>query len=209
MRESEHIKLNKEKWNKRAETADRKSWLYDYLRRAQEDVISLAQIIENINFLDIGCGTGWAVGQAAKAAGYKGMFYGVDLSPMMIEKAGENFKAYNNLHFIQSSSESIPLDDNLFDIIICTNSFHHYLHPEKSMKEISRLLKSGGKIFILDPVADSWHYRLVDKIIKIFEPQHVKMYSTAEFKSFMLQAGLKYIGGEKIQGMESVFIGLK
>jgi ubiquinone/menaquinone biosynthesis C-methylase UbiE len=162
-----------------------------------------------MNFLDIGCGTGWAVGQAAKIAGNKGSFYGIDLSSGMIEKARENFREFANFHFIRANSESIPLDNNLFDNIICTNSFHHYLHPEKAMSEISRLLKPGGKIFILDPTADNMFIKILDKFIKLLQPEHVKIYSSDEFKRLMIGAGLKYKGFEIILAHQKVQIGEK
>jgi ubiquinone/menaquinone biosynthesis C-methylase UbiE len=209
MNESRHIELNKAKWDKWAETADGKGRMYDYLRSAQLNVISMLDVREKMNFLDIGCGTGWAIGQAARLIDFKGLFYGVDLSEKMIKKAADNFKEYPNFHFITANSESIPLEDNLFDIIICTNSFHHYLHPDKAMNEISRLLKQGGRIYILDPAADSLIIKIVDKIIKIFEPGHVKIYSSEEFRVMMSEAGLKYIGNEKIQTSEKVQIGEK
>jgi ubiquinone/menaquinone biosynthesis C-methylase UbiE len=83
------------------------------------------------------------------------------------------------------------------------------LHPEKSMKEIFRLLKPGGRIYILDPAADSWIMKVVDLIIKLFEPGHVKIYSSKEFQKMMSAAGLKYIGNKEIQTREKVQIGEK
>ena len=209
MNESRHIELNEAKWDKWAETADGKGWKYDYLRSAQLNVISMLEVRENMNFLDIGCGTGWGIGQAARLIDFKGSFYGIDLSQKMIEKAQENFKDYANFHFIKANSESIPLDDNFFDIVICTNSFHHYVHPDKAMKEIFRLLKHGGRIYILDPAADFWIIKVVDKIIKLFEPGHVKIYSSEEFKKLMSEAGLIYIGNEEVPTREKVQIGVK
>lgn len=209
MKESEHINSNIEKWDKWAQIADGKGRLFDYLRKAQTVVISMLDIKGDQNFLDMGCGTGWAVGQAAIMAGNKGSFYGVDLSPKMIEKAKENFSGSDNFHFLVANSESVPIEDNFFDFIICTNSFHHYLHPEKAMKEFQRLLRKGGKVFILDPPADTWFFKLTDRIYKVFEPQHVKLYSTAEFKSMILDSGLKYSGSRKIENREKVHIGEK
>jgi ubiquinone/menaquinone biosynthesis C-methylase UbiE len=209
MTESDHIEANRKKWDKWAETADGKGLLFEYLRKAQSNVISIMDIREDKSFLDIGCGTGWAVGLAAKAAGYKGSFYGVDLSEAMIEKAKTNFKDNDNIHFIQCNSEAIPLNDNSFDYIICTNSFHHYLHPEKVMSEIFRLMKRGGEIYILDPAADNWLYKLVDKVIRVFESQHVKMYSSKEFEALMSAAGLKYSGYEIVTGNQKVQTGTR
>jgi ubiquinone/menaquinone biosynthesis C-methylase UbiE len=62
MEESKHIKLNEAKWDKWSKTVDGKGWQFDYLRRAQSSVLSLLDFNENMNFLDIGCGSGWAVG---------------------------------------------------------------------------------------------------------------------------------------------------
>ena len=209
MKEAEHIRINEIKWDKWAPIADGKGLKFDYLRSAQSHVISIAGIKENIHFLDIGCGTGWAVGQAAKKANKNGTFFGVDLSAKMIDKAQENFKEFSNIHFIKANSESIPLDNDLFDIIICTNSFHHYLHPEQVMKEIHRLLKKGGKIFILDPIADYWYIKVIDKIFRLIEPAHVKIYSSKEFQKLMENKGLKYWGCNSINKHHKIQIGEK
>jgi len=190
--ESEHLQLNKAKWDKWARTLDGNSLRSRYLRRAQRGLISLLDIKANVNFLDIGCGTGWAVGCVAALAANKGSFYGVDLSSKMIEKATENFKGNDAVHFIKSDVESIPLDDDFFDVIICTNSFHHYLHPGRALKEIRRLLKYGGTLYLLDPTADTWFIKCIDKIGELLEPAHVKLYSTEEFRKLFADAGLKY-----------------
>jgi ubiquinone/menaquinone biosynthesis C-methylase UbiE len=209
MEESKHIELNEAKWDKWANSLDDNTWRNHYLRRGQSDVISLMNIKENISILDIGCGTGWALGQVANLIDGKGSFYGVDLSTKMVEKARENFHVRENFHFIQANAESIPLDDNLFDAIICTNSFHHYLHPDKALKEIYRLLRTEGKIYILDPTADIWVIKIIDKLINLFEPSHVKMYSTKEFKKLIAGAGLKYEGHKTVRTSQNVHIGKK
>jgi ubiquinone/menaquinone biosynthesis C-methylase UbiE len=209
MNEAKHLQLNEVKWDKWADTLDGKSWRNNYLRNAQSSVISRLGAKQDIHFLDVGCGTGWAVGQVAKLVDGRGQFYGVDLSTKMVERAQENFNGLDNFHFLQANAESIPLDANSFDSIICTNSFHHYLHPDLALREMYRLLKVGGKLFILDPTADTWVIKLADKIIKLFEPEHVKLYSTLEFQQMFQAAGLKYVASDMIQGQEKVHIGQK
>lgn len=209
MKESKHLEINEAKWDKFANSLDGKGWRYEYLRKAQGAVISLLDLKEDISILDIGCGTGWALGQASKLNLGKGSFYGVDLSGKMIEKANENFKAEKNFHFIKSNAETIPLEDNLFNIIICTNSFHHYLNPDKVLKEINRLLKLEGKIYILDITADIWIMKIANKLMKLLEPSFVKFYSTKEFKGLIVDAGLKYIGCKMIRMHQKVHIGEK
>ena len=111
--------LNKKKWDKWADSYDNKGWSISRLRDAQHKLVSLLQIKENVRFLDVGCGTGFAVGEAAKSANFKGQYYGIDMSPKMIEKAKINFSGKNNIHFLEANSESIPLNSNFFDVIIC------------------------------------------------------------------------------------------
>jgi ubiquinone/menaquinone biosynthesis C-methylase UbiE len=208
--EIKHIQLNKEKWDRWASWYDSNKLTSVYLRKSQLKLISLLNIKENINFLDVGCGTGFAVGQAAKIANFKGEFYGVDLSEKMIDKAKNNFSGLSNFHFIQANAESIPLPDNFFDIVICTNSFHHYLHPEKALKGIYRILKNGGKAYFLEPTGDNLIAKIADKILKLVELQHVKMYSTEEFRQMFDLAGLKYISSlKKSKTRSKVHIGQK
>lgn len=209
MKESEHIRLNEQKWDKWAPVADGKDWKYEYLRKAQNHVIEIINLKETGNFLDIGCGTGWAVAQAAKKVNGKGAFYGIDISSKMIEKARENYNDKNTFHFIKANSESIPLNDNFFDVVICTNSFHHYLNPHKVMAEIHRLLKTGGKVYILDPIADYWFIKVIDKILRMIEREHVKIYSSKEFNNLMSDAGIRYIGCHIIDQSHKIQIGEK
>ena len=207
--ETKHLQMNEAMWNKWAGWLDTDNRRTRYLREAQSKVISMLDVRPSVHFLDIGCGTGWAVGQAANLVDDHGLFYGVDLSPKMVEKAKSNFSGKDNFHFLQANSESIPLDDGFFDVIICTNSFHHYLHPEKALKEMSRLLKSGGKLYILDPVADSWFIKFWDMLAKLKEPEHVKIYSTKEFQSLFQQAGLKYLTTNRINWHAAIHVGEK
>ncbi len=190
MDEAKHLEMNKAMWDRWA-AFDNNSLIYKYLRNLQCKLVASLEIKGNIHFLDIGCGTGFAVAEAARLAKNKGRFFGIDLSDKMIEKAKSNFSGRDNFHFMQADAESIPLDDDFFDVIICTNSFHHYLHPDKAVKEMHRLLKKGGKACILDLTADNWILKTVDKIAKIIEHEHVKFYSTKEYKQMFERAGLK------------------
>ena len=191
-REARHIERNLAKWNHWARSLDTMEFRTRYLKKAQHDVVALMEFREGVRLLDVGCGPGWALEEAAKRAGGSGEFYGVDLSPLMIEKAKADYAGKSNFHFLVANAESIPLETASFDTVICTNSFHHYLHPEKALGEFRRLLKSGGKLYLLDPTADSLAVRLVDRIGRWIEPGHVKLYSSAEFRAMFERAGLRY-----------------
>jgi ubiquinone/menaquinone biosynthesis C-methylase UbiE len=207
--DTKHTQLNVERWDRWAQSFDSGGWVHRYLRDCQSRVISLLDVKEDIHLLDVGCGTGWAIGEAATLFNNKGLFYGIDLSPRMIEKAKENFSGKENFHFLEASAESIPLDGVFFDIIICTNSFHHYLHPDQAMNEFYRLLKKGGKVYILDATTDAWYMKIIDRIMKLLESGFVKFYSTKEYQQLFQNAGLKYSASKKIKSNNKVHIAEK
>jgi ubiquinone/menaquinone biosynthesis C-methylase UbiE len=111
----------------------------------------------------------------------------------MIDKAKENIIGKKNTYFYQTSSESLPLENDYFDNIICTNSFHHYLNPVKALIEVNRVLRLTGRLYILDVTSDDIFLKLINGIVRKKEKEHVKFYSTKEYKSMFLQAGLRHI----------------
>ena len=193
---NEHARLNERKWDLRAKTFDDRR--FDYFRFMQKRVVSLVGLKENQHFLDLGCGTGWAVRYAASLVNQRGEFYGIDISSKMIEKAKARSKGYENAHFYKSNAEELPFEGSFFDFIICTNSFHHYLNPSQALGEAHRVLKSGGKIYILDITTDGPIMKMIDKWIKRKEREHVKYYSTRDYRMLFATAKLKHITSKLI-----------
>jgi hypothetical protein len=67
----------------------------------------------------------------------------------------------------------------------------------------------GGRIYILDPATDTWFIKAIDKVAKLFEPEHVMFNSSDEFKRLMISTGLNYKGFEIILAHQKVQIGEK
>jgi len=57
--------------------------------------------------------------------------------------------------------ETLPYENDTFDIITCSHSFHHYPDQEKAVTEMHRVLKKNGQLMIVDGSRDS----LLGKII--------------------------------------------
>jgi len=60
-------------------------------------------------------------------------------------------------HDIYSPIDAIPMPDNEYDFIICTEVFEHIPEPIKAMGEFVRLCKPGGKILITAPFTSGIH----------------------------------------------------
>lgn len=89
-------------------------------------------------------------------------FYGIDIDEKAIKQA-QSKKKPENLEFFASNAEELEFEDASFDLVICSHVYEHIPHPEVMMREIKRVLKTGGacyfaagnKIRVIEP-----HYRL-------------------------------------------------
>ena len=119
-------------------------------RMCRKDYIALLNEIENETFgnlLDVGCGTGRMIALLNQGHPNKRLV-GIDLSPKMIEVAKS--KKLRDVEFIVGDAESLPFNDNEFDLIINSQSFHHYPNPQKFFNEVSRVLKPRGRLILRD-----------------------------------------------------------
>ncbi len=188
---SEHAGLNERKWDSRAATFEQKR--FDYFRWLQRKVIRLIDLRPGLHFLDIGCGTGWAVRYVASLLQDEGEFNGVDISGNMIDTALARSAGFRNVHFYKANAEQIPLESGSVDHAICTNSFHHYLDPSKVLREIHRLLTGEGRLYILDVTTDDFLMLWIDGRVRQREREHVKFYSSQEYQTMFAAAHLKYL----------------
>ena len=187
-----HAKANEEKWNRRAVTYD--DGRYDYFRMLQRVFLSTLKIPSPACFLDVGCGTGWAVRRVAEKRNGNSRFVGVDISHLIVRKAVEHSAGGKHVEFGQSDAENLPFPDLSFDTVICTNSFHHYLHPVAVLRDIRRIVKPQGRMHILDVTADDHLIRWMDERTRRKEKEHVRFYGTMDYAGMILQSGLSYIG---------------
>lgn len=100
--------------------------------------------------VEIGAGTAYfsiAFLKQTKASEIKAC----DLSNVMIDWMKENVVPnYPNIHPVKTEEDSIPLDDNIADLVYTINLHHELDNPNETIKESHRILKPGGKIFIVD-----------------------------------------------------------
>jgi arsenite methyltransferase len=116
---------------------------------------SLGPINKGDVILDIGCGAGVDTILAAMMAGPTGKAVGIDIVPEMLQRAKSNgaLSGLKNARFECTSGKILPFSDNEFDVVISNGVIN--LIPDKAalLKEVSRVLKPGGRLMLADQVA--------------------------------------------------------
>jgi ubiquinone/menaquinone biosynthesis C-methylase UbiE len=124
-------------------------------KKLRKITLDLAQIKPGDKVLEIGCGTGTLTIAAKERVGVNGEAIGIDIAPEMIAAAvRKSARKGADVIFKDGSIEKIPFPDNRFDTVVCSFMIFHM--PEdirrKGLAEIYRVLKSGGRLFIIDTV---------------------------------------------------------
>jgi SAM-dependent methyltransferase len=109
-----------------------------------QDILSKEMINEQSVLLDAGCGTGQTAAYLYQQ--YRAKVFGIELNPIMVEKAKSRFeKLQLPISLIQGSIEEIPFADQTFDFIL-SESVLAFVNKPKALKEFHRVLKKGGRL---------------------------------------------------------------
>jgi len=109
-----------------------------------QDILSKEKINDQSVILDAGCGTGQTAAYLYQC--YKANVIGLEINPIMVEKAKSRFdKLQFPISLIQGSIEEIPFADQTFDFII-SESVLAFVNKPKALNEFYRVLKKGGRL---------------------------------------------------------------
>src|SRR5262249_45297045 len=99
--------------------------------------------------LEVAPGPGYLAIDLANRGPYR--MVGLDISPTFVRMAAENAaKAGVQVTFQHGNAAAMPLDPDSFDLIVCRAAFKNFAEPVEALCEMYRVLKTGGKAFILD-----------------------------------------------------------
>ena len=90
---------------------------------------------------------------------------GIDTSLQMLEVARKQNN--NNIELLQMNGESLSFPDQAFDYVILSHVIAVVDNPEKLLEETYRVLKPGGKIFILNHFTPNNWLRHIDNSFQI------------------------------------------
>jgi 2-polyprenyl-3-methyl-5-hydroxy-6-metoxy-1,4-benzoquinol methylase len=150
---------------------------------------SLVPSEQPLKILDVGCGTGLNALHLAQA-GHQ--VVGIDLSPVAIAQFRQ--KGFEG-HVCDIEAAPIPLPPEQFDLVYASEVIEHCADTQSFLKELNRMLKVGGLLFLSTPNSAFWPYRLLGLLGKTpTEYQHkghVRFFSKRSLAAAITEGGFE------------------
>lgn len=178
---------------------ERKLWVTAFLH-------VLPPNTENLNILDVGCGTG-AIGFIFAEMGHTVTC--LDLSERMMDIGRQKAADRGiNVRFVSGDAENPPFSDNEFDIVISRHLLWTLPHPADSLLSWKRIVKPGGKVLAIAGVWDDGTKK--SQVIKSISGCLGKIIDSSKSESLTysseLQRQLPHIGGISEENARSYFV---
>lgn len=147
--------------------------------------------------LDVGCGDGLIAEVLFEYIGEREL-YGVDIDPMEADLA--RLRKYKEV--VVTPASSLPYEDLSFDFVFSNSVLEHIPDVESVIKEISRVMKKGGK-FIFTVPNNNFHTLLSGPLVfgrrsresyfRVVDSRcaHLRYWSELEWKDHLARYGLE------------------
>ena len=171
---------------------DRNAGLYDCFMRKDKAVYEkmyelICSVVKDKTVLELATGTGLIAKHIVNAAAH---IEATDASAEMIAEAKRDNQSAK-LHFSVQDMFRLPYASKSFDVVIVSNALHIVSQPEKSLREIKRVLKDDG--VLIAPTFTHAENSFSGKVKAFFMklagfPLHSK-WTSAEYLRFLSQNG--------------------
>jgi 2-polyprenyl-3-methyl-5-hydroxy-6-metoxy-1,4-benzoquinol methylase len=157
--------------------------LHDGKKKYIDFLCDLIKGIGAQRILDIGCGFGFFL----KGLDYLDYCtYGIDISKKAIEESQKRSRA----GLAQANATAIPFKTSSFDAVTIFDLIEHVKDYEAGLREIHRVLKPGGYIFLITLNAGSFLRPLAGQSWSWYkDSSHEHMFSTSQIEKSLLICG--------------------
>jgi ubiquinone/menaquinone biosynthesis C-methylase UbiE len=156
---------------------------------------SKMRLTENERLLDLGCGEGRHAISAYITNNLNAV--GIDLSVADLKITQERFEQFvepdNNdksLVITAANGEHLPFEDETFNKVICSEVLEHIPNYEAVLKEISRVLKTGGVAAISVPrYFPEWVCWQISDAYHAMEGGHIRIFDAHQLRKDIESTG--------------------
>ncbi len=114
-------------------------------------VRSVINEVRGLRTLEVACGRGGFV-RALACNGAQACGLDFSMAALQIGKQRSIQSASEaGAAFVQGDAHSLPFPDNYFDVLVSCETIEHLPHPLKGVRELHRVTKPGGTLFLTTP----------------------------------------------------------
>jgi ubiquinone/menaquinone biosynthesis C-methylase UbiE len=179
-----------------AETYDRHYLQHVLFERMHKLVVDAARRYRRdaTALLDVGCGTGRLLARVRDVFP-NARLAGVDAAAGMID-AARRVPGADSITFLVGDVESLPFDDESFDVVMTTLSFHHWRDQRAGLLEIQRVLRPRGVLLLGDLVLQWW----MRPFAVVARARH-RTHTSTEFQQMLAAAGFTLMARIPLPGV--------
>ncbi len=154
-------------------------------RRKHREVIKELLEFDGARIADIGCGDG-ALTRLMTRLG--AAVTGIEPSERQLARARAAEPAGDE-DYLQGVAEDLPLPDASLDIALFFNSLHHVpvAHQAQALQEAARALEPGGRLCVIEPLAQGPHFqanRVIEDETEVRELAYLVLQAAVEGPDF-------------------------
>ena len=173
--------------------------VYNICKKDYPDILAEIEKEPFTELLDAGCGTAPMLSLLTSRFP-DAHFTGIDITPKMIEVAKS--KHLPNTTFVCGDCENLPFNAESFDVIICSQSFHHYPNPLDFLRSAQQCLRHGGRLILRDMTMGNglihWFVNIIElPILNLLGYGDVHCYNRKELQRLCEKAKLNLESFEK------------
>ena len=160
------------------------------------DLIRQARCKCGDRVLDVACGPGTVASRVKRVSGADCAVSGIDINEGMLKFA----RADNSVEWHLGSAENLPFEDRSFDVVLCQQGLQYFADRAKAMKEMTRILRPGGRISLAvwGAIERQPFYLALEDAFSLFLPEAKNAYEQAfslntadELRNLAVSAGLR------------------
>jgi len=192
--ESEHLDRVRDRFTRTAEAFAQ--FALTVRSDEAERLAALSAPRSDARVLDLACGPGTFTRPVALRARF---VVGVDLTPAMLDQARQASARAGlaNVAFACADANALPFGDSAVDLALCAYSLHHFLHPARTVRELCRVVRRGGKVAVVDLIvpqgADAEAHTGIERAR---DSSHANSLGRSELFSLLDVAGLRVVAEE-------------
>jgi ubiquinone/menaquinone biosynthesis C-methylase UbiE len=184
----EHNEVVRREFSRQADTFDDDS-VFANPRLAAWITANLEPIDAATTLLEVACGAGHMSEYLAPRVRQA---IGVDITPAMLANGKQRLDARDvrNVLLQQGDVYELPFVDASFDLVVCRFAVHHFDCQEVAISQMGRVCREGGRVAIIDLVADGARNEAFNDMERRRDPSHTHALAVEELHEHMATAGI-------------------